>query len=605
MMSPVVQLLLVLLSGEAYQTDWSGGPGVHGPVQGWDDSFSACSSTSFRSPGGEILLGIHPLPVEERWIVGGMDYPRKVLCCDIDDDGDVDLLFGDSGRDHIRLLLNADGQGDEWFVFILDPDCRVPADLECGDVDSDGDMDILAANGGDGDLAWYENVDGPGLLWVKHIIAGKYYACEVGCTDLDLDGDLDVYGASAGDRWVTWWENPDGTGQGWIHHHVDDYVQSPVGILHRDMDGDGDTDLVGASTRWNSEKYAVWWRNEDGAGTDWTEMPVFYTDGRIHSMECTDLDCDGDPDLVFPDFDEYRLWTLYNADGLGTTWEARCIDSTLFQPKEAVAADFDRDGDPDLFVIDDSDECNLYLYVNCGGNPVEWVRHDIAEFSFPYALDTGDISGNGITDVVACSITEDEARWWRMAHYDSAGWLESAILDTCEQPGWSAMDWVSDEPVDTGMSLRIRTSDDPDCMGEWSGPYSCPGQVPGGLDRYVQYRAELWSDGSESSPAVYDVGFSWDPTPVDRDGVAPVSSRLSMSVAGNPARGPVELQITALCSGSCEIRAYGIDGRLVLRLRMYLDAGRRASTTMELPTGLWLLTATLGDDRVLKAVVVL
>ena len=81
-----------------------------------------------------------------------------------------------------------------------------------GDVDGDGDLDVLAAGRyGDGSIVWYENVDGAGGFGRQRLIATQAYwwAADVG--DLDGDGDLDVISGSRDDD-LGWYENTDGAG---------------------------------------------------------------------------------------------------------------------------------------------------------------------------------------------------------------------------------------------------------------------------------------------------------------------------------------------------------------------------------------------------------
>ena len=95
---------------------------------------------------------------------------------------------------------------------------------------------------------------------------------KVHTADVDGDGDVDVIAATDYVYNQVHWYRNDGTPQdgGWSKLNID------LGFLAEelssaDLDGDGDTDVLGAST---SANLVVWWENTDGAGTAWTRRNV-------------------------------------------------------------------------------------------------------------------------------------------------------------------------------------------------------------------------------------------------------------------------------------------------------------------------------------------
>ena len=78
--------------------------------------------------------------------------------------------------------------------------------MRTADLDGDGDQDVLSASWGDDRIAWYENTDGAGHFGTPQLITTDAYgAVSVYAADLDSDGDLDVI-AAAGSK-VAWYEN--------------------------------------------------------------------------------------------------------------------------------------------------------------------------------------------------------------------------------------------------------------------------------------------------------------------------------------------------------------------------------------------------------------
>ncbi len=115
--------------------------------------------------------------------------------------------------------------------------------------------------------------------------------------DIDGDGDVDVLGAARTDDEIVWWENTDGTGNTWTEHPVDSEFDGAISVYATDMDGDGDVDILGAA---HIGDEVSWWENLDGTGTSWTEHSI--KDGSIvngvRSIYATDIDGDGDVDVL-------------------------------------------------------------------------------------------------------------------------------------------------------------------------------------------------------------------------------------------------------------------------------------------------------------------
>lgn len=78
------------------------------------------------------------------------------------------------------------------------------------DLDNDGDNDILAAGGNafDGEIVWFENLDGLGTFGNKKNISTEVqFPRSVIAADLDNDGDMDVIASSQNDNKIAWYEN--------------------------------------------------------------------------------------------------------------------------------------------------------------------------------------------------------------------------------------------------------------------------------------------------------------------------------------------------------------------------------------------------------------
>jgi hypothetical protein len=109
----------------AIQTDWSGGPGISGPVLNWGNTFDMENGVNWYSSTGELNLS-YSSPMEH--LISG-SYVRANYACpvDIDGDGDTDIL-GAAGRygppyffsGRIDWWENTDSSGTSWTRHTVD-----------------------------------------------------------------------------------------------------------------------------------------------------------------------------------------------------------------------------------------------------------------------------------------------------------------------------------------------------------------------------------------------------------------------------------------------------------------------------------------------------
>jgi FG-GAP-like repeat/Secretion system C-terminal sorting domain len=130
-------------------------------------------------------------------------------------DFDLANFNGDSNVDilgNFRLSDNS-GYAVNWMdigPFSEEHQIAIPGSMisiDACDLDADGDLDVLSLmNQTDRPYCW-ENVDGNGLTWTENIPEAPYPDIRiVEPADLDGDGDLDVIGYAWDDDILFWWE---------------------------------------------------------------------------------------------------------------------------------------------------------------------------------------------------------------------------------------------------------------------------------------------------------------------------------------------------------------------------------------------------------------
>ena len=179
--------------------------------------------------------------------------PAHVTPCDIDQDGDLDLLVAKMGtifpnNDKIGSVVILENDGNQGFTnrVLADGIARV-TDIQPGDFDGDGDLDLAVGQFGydDGEIRWMENLGGD-WQFESHILLSLSGTIHTPVADIDKDGDLDIV-ALVSQEWeeIYVFEN-DGHAQfktNMIYGSTnEDFGSSGISLV--DFDGDGDEDIL-------------------------------------------------------------------------------------------------------------------------------------------------------------------------------------------------------------------------------------------------------------------------------------------------------------------------------------------------------------------------
>ncbi len=172
----ILPLLFVqspLCNGIVYQDDWSGGPGVSGPVAFyWLNTFSTYSGISWSGIPGKLFLDIYSTThvINAEMVGCNLAFPA-----DMDGDGDIDVVTSETFSSSLNRLawFENDGSGEGWTVHTVSENYPVYKCVYPKDIDNDGDMDIVSTNPAVGELhiEWWRNEDGTGDSWTKFTIA--------------------------------------------------------------------------------------------------------------------------------------------------------------------------------------------------------------------------------------------------------------------------------------------------------------------------------------------------------------------------------------------------------------------------------------------------
>lgn len=319
--------------------------------------------------------------------IEGIEGPAHVEAVDFDQDGDVDLLVACMGwifpnNDKIGSVVVLENVGDQFAKRILLEKVSRVTDVQAGDLDGDGDLDLSVAQfgyhegevrvlwnrgkwefeseilteqagaihapmvdvDGDGDLdivalisqQWeeiqvFENREGK--LFSKIAFASPnedYGSSGISIHDLDQDGDPDIlytngdgfdYAIPGSRPWhgVQWLSN-DGEGN-FEYKRIGSFAgaYSPIAV---DVDEDGDLDVIASScfNDWSkADAHSIAWFENDGA-MNFTMNPIASKPTHIVDVEADDLDGDGIEELVTGGFHAYPPWDNTSAI---TVWKKK------------------------------------------------------------------------------------------------------------------------------------------------------------------------------------------------------------------------------------------------------------------------------------------
>ncbi len=318
--------------------------------------------------------------------------------------------------------------------------------VELCDLDGDGDLDALVANGAAYNVAdlperpyfWRNDGDHFEDKSAELPIEEGWWRV-VKCADVDGDGDSDAFFGGTFQSQSVLIKN-DGGGTLKRSDTLPEESRSLGDAEFADVDGDADLDLVVADWGFGDPfvvrgRPRLWMNDGNGAFVDDTDarLPGART-GFSWDLEAVDVDDDLDLDLVVSCKVCADGGLLLQNDGDGVF-----LDQSAFLPGagnnyEFEAADFDGDGDLDLFTINDGVDLGERVLVNDGGVFVEGdaFASGVNSNDDDNAALVVDADGDGDEDVLIASLSGDD----RVLINDGGGFVESIVAtDSNDTPG--------------------------------------------------------------------------------------------------------------------------------------------------------------------------
>ncbi len=360
-------------------------------------------------------------------------YSRDIALGDVDGDGDVDAVVGNVGLNSTgaanQLYLNSGAALDQAPV-ALGTDSRRTRGIVMGDLDRDGDLDVVAGNFQQRNT-FYLN-DGAG-----NFSAGSDVATRSGGTwrvhlaDVDGDSDLDIIESMSDDRnylYVNLFIENGGSVSFAEGERITTENFTTRSLALGDIDNDGDTDFISGDQ--NSANHIYRWFD----GSFRARGEVFANTNTTFAVSLADVNGDGWLDLV--EGNAGAATQIYFNQGAANPGffnapVALADSNALHTTVSLITRDFDRDGDIDVLEgnngawDDDGDAgagetcLNPGASTPCVGHPVRLFLNNGdgtfatgLDFQPPtiqkiYGSEAGDIDGDGQLDFVTAHSTNN------------------------------------------------------------------------------------------------------------------------------------------------------------------------------------------------------
>ncbi len=282
-------------------------------------------------------------------------------------------------------------------VRLIEQASETSASVSIGDIDRDGDLDVVLAKGRHWPLAdLVLRNDGRGQFITETLANAPDRTYTAALADLDGDGDLDLAVSNDRPDQKLIYRN-DGTGHFTVAGTFGQPEWSTRYVTVADLNGDKRPDLIVANRSSNpaNPRPSFVCLNDGNAG--FANCTALNTQSAT-IIVAADLDANGHVDLFVPHRDGGQNVILWNDGRGGFGGAPTAIGPAKSSIRAAAVADLDGDGALDLVVGDQ--ETGLFRYRNAGARRFDAPIALPTAKASPYCIAIADLNRDGRPDIV-------------------------------------------------------------------------------------------------------------------------------------------------------------------------------------------------------------
>ena len=411
-----IALGTIFLGGFTFAPQGAPIPFTHGVIDSSNPSSPHCKTVGdingdglpdaiVASSGGQgITWYAYPAWTQHQITTG--TFSTDMQTGDVDGDGDLDVIIPErTSSNQVVWFRNPLPGGDPtqtWSKVTIgthQSGLNYVHDLEVGDLNGDGKLDVVTRV--NNTIVWLQNSP---TSW-NRVVASTRSKEGTGLGDIDGDGDLDI---AINGHWL---ENQSG-GTSWAEHLIDSNWPGQVAVTIADINADGRNDVILAPSE-GSGRFS-WYEASNPKAGPWTEHVIDASVSYFHTFKAGDIDLDGDLDLVTAEMhqsgdpDEV---SVYRNNGNGLSWNQQVVATSGSHNIRIV--DFGSDGDLDIFGTNWSDGAPNSAVVEYWRNDLDpgpgtlpldqwtYIEVDNSRAARYFGLAMGDMTGDGFADIAS------------------------------------------------------------------------------------------------------------------------------------------------------------------------------------------------------------
>ena len=228
-----------------------------------------------------------------------------VVAGDLDSDGDIDIISACYDNNSIVWYENDGNTIPTFSSHVVSTNVNGAVSVDLGDIDSDGDIDIISAGFKDNAIYWHQNDGKPNPSFSFKVVSKTPIEVRsISIGDFNQDGNLDISSASVKEDEIAIYKNSGTLDPLFTKEIVSNNADGAYYIYSSDINGDGHEDLVSASIY--DDKIA-WYENDGSAIPKFTEHTISTSADAARSVHSGDLDNDGDIDIVSASYKDDKI----------------------------------------------------------------------------------------------------------------------------------------------------------------------------------------------------------------------------------------------------------------------------------------------------------